>query len=113
MFRFETSFKMQDAVKAHPELRLMGKPTFCFSFTSDEFDIYHVNDSMKTRGWRFNGQQNPDAIIFGGQGRRTGDLFLSDQQIARSPAFARNYSPVPLPGGGVAYYRNDRVGQRR
>ena len=56
-------------------------------------------------------QQNPDAIIFGGQGRRTGDLFLSDQQITRSPAFTRNYSPVALPGGGVAYYRNDHVGR--
>ena len=25
----------------------MGTPTFCFSFTSDEFDIYHVNDLMR------------------------------------------------------------------
>ena len=31
-------------------------------FTSDEFDIYHVNDFMKQRGWRFNGQQYPNAI---------------------------------------------------
>ena len=37
-------------------------PTFCFSFTSDEFDIYHVNDFMRTRGWRFNGQQYPNGI---------------------------------------------------
>jgi len=59
---FETAFKMQDAVRSHPELRLLGAPTFCFSFTSDEFDIYHVNDFMRTRGWRFNGQQYPNAI---------------------------------------------------
>jgi glutamate/tyrosine decarboxylase-like PLP-dependent enzyme len=59
---FETAFAMQEAVTAHDELRLMGKPTFCFSFTSDAFDIYHVNDSMKTNGWRFNGQQNPKAL---------------------------------------------------
>ena len=59
---FETSFTMQDAVKSHPELSLMGEPTFCFAFRSDEFDIYHVNDFMKTRGWRFNGQQHPEAI---------------------------------------------------
>jgi glutamate/tyrosine decarboxylase-like PLP-dependent enzyme len=59
---FETAFAMQDAVRSHPELRLMGDPTWCFSFTSDEFDIYHVNDSMKERGWRFNGQQYPNAI---------------------------------------------------
>ena len=41
---------MQDAVRSHPELRLIGQPTFLFSFTSDEFDIYHVNDFMRLRG---------------------------------------------------------------
>jgi sphinganine-1-phosphate aldolase len=40
----------------------MGTPAFVFSFTSDAFDIYHVNDFMRTRGWRFNGQQYPNAI---------------------------------------------------
>jgi len=59
---FDTAFQMQDAVRSHPELRILGAPTFCFSFTSDEFDIYHVNDFMRTRGWRFNGQQYPNAI---------------------------------------------------
>ena len=59
---FETAFAMQAEVKKHAELRLMGSPTFCFSFTSDAFDIYHVNDFMKRRGWRFNGQQFPSAI---------------------------------------------------
>jgi glutamate/tyrosine decarboxylase-like PLP-dependent enzyme len=59
---FETADRMKDAVRSHPELRIIGDPTFCFSFTSDEFDIYHVNDAMKARGWRFNGQQYPNAI---------------------------------------------------
>jgi sphinganine-1-phosphate aldolase len=59
---FETADEMKDAVRSHPELRIMGSPTFCFSFTSDEFDIYHVNDFMRQRGWRFNGQQYPNAI---------------------------------------------------
>jgi glutamate/tyrosine decarboxylase-like PLP-dependent enzyme len=59
---FGTSARMMDAVGSHPELRLMGSPTFCFSFTSDTFDIYHVADFMKPRGWRFNGQQYPNAI---------------------------------------------------
>jgi sphinganine-1-phosphate aldolase len=26
------------------------------------FDIYHVNDAMRQKGWRFNGQQYPNAI---------------------------------------------------
>ena len=59
---FETAFAMQDVVREHPELRVIGSPTFCFSFTSDDFDIYHVNDFMRTKGWRFNGQQYPNAI---------------------------------------------------
>lgn len=60
---FETAFAMQDAVRSHPELRVMGaNPTFCFSFTSDAFDIYHVNDFMRTKSWRFNGQQYPNSI---------------------------------------------------
>ncbi len=59
---FATAFAMQDAVRSHPELRILGDPTFCFSFTSDAFDIYHVNDAMRARGWRFNGQQYPNAI---------------------------------------------------
>ncbi len=59
---FEAAEAMKDAVRSHPELRLMGSPTFCFSFTSDAFDIYHVNDAMRPKGWRFNGQQYPNAI---------------------------------------------------
>jgi glutamate/tyrosine decarboxylase-like PLP-dependent enzyme len=59
---FTTADVMKDAVRDHPELRIMGDPTFCFSFTSDEFDIYHVNDAMRAEGWRFNGQQYPNAI---------------------------------------------------
>jgi glutamate/tyrosine decarboxylase-like PLP-dependent enzyme len=59
---FETAYAMQRIVTSHAELRLMGTPTFCFSFTSDAFDIYHVNDFMRTRGWRFNGQQYPNSI---------------------------------------------------
>ena len=59
---FETSASMQAAVRSHPELRIIGDPTFLFSFTSDDFDIYHVNDFMRGRGWRFNGQQYPNAL---------------------------------------------------
>ncbi len=64
---FSTAHAMRAAVASHPELRIIGDPTFCFSFTSNpdgggDFDIYHVNDFMKLRGWRFNGQQYPNAI---------------------------------------------------
>ena len=32
---FDTADAMKDAVRSHPELRIMGDPTFCFSFTND------------------------------------------------------------------------------
>ena len=59
---FDTSAAMQDAIRSHDALRIMGSPSFLFSFTSDEFDIYLVNDFLRTRGWRMNGQQYPNAI---------------------------------------------------
>jgi glutamate/tyrosine decarboxylase-like PLP-dependent enzyme len=59
---FETSAAMQDAIRSHPSLRLMGTPSFLFSFTSDDFDVYLVNDFLRTKGWRMNGQQYPNAI---------------------------------------------------
>ncbi|HUV57653.1 MAG TPA: aminotransferase class V-fold PLP-dependent enzyme [Acidimicrobiales bacterium] len=59
---FETSAAMQSEVARHPELRLMGQPSFLFSFTADAFDVYHVNDFLRTRGWRLNGQQYPNAL---------------------------------------------------
>ena len=68
---FRTAESMITAVRGHDELTLMGDPTFCFSFRSDEFDIFHVNDFMKERGWRFNGQQHPSAIHMAVTGPQT------------------------------------------
>ncbi len=68
---FATAERMKAAVRAHPELRIIGRPTFCFSFTSDAFDIYHVADFMRERGWRFNGQQYPNAIHMAVTGPQT------------------------------------------
>jgi sphinganine-1-phosphate aldolase len=61
---FETSAAMQEAVRSHPELSMLGDPTFLFSFTANEgeFDVYHINDAMRPKGWRFNGQQYPNAL---------------------------------------------------
>jgi len=59
---FETAAAMKDSVGVHPELRILGRPTFLFSFTSDVFDVYHINDFMRLRGWRLNGQQYPNAL---------------------------------------------------
>ena len=95
---------MQEAVTSHDELRLMGSPTFCFSFTSDTFDIYHVNDFMKERGWRFNGQQYPNAIHMAVTGPQTQpgvvEMFASDLDAA--VAYALD-PPQPEPRSAGVY----------
>ena len=101
---FGTAFAMQAEVKEHPELRLMGDPTFCFSFTSDSFDIYHVNDFMKTRGWRFNGQQYPSAIhmCVTGPQTRPGVPERFGADLAEAVAYAKS-PPQPIPRSGALY----------
>jgi len=105
---FETAFRLQDTVRSHPELRIVGaNPTFCFSFTSDVFDIYLVNDFMRTRGWRFNGQQYPNAIHMAVTRPQTqpglADAFASD--LAEAVQYAHEHKDEkPMSGaiyGGV------------
>jgi sphinganine-1-phosphate aldolase len=105
---FETAETMKAAVRSHPELRIMGEPTFVFSFTSDEFDIYHVNDFMRQRGWRFNGQQYPNSIHMAVTRPQTqpgvAESFAAD--LADAVTYAKEHaSEAPKSGaiyGGVA-----------
>jgi sphinganine-1-phosphate aldolase len=101
---FETAFAMQAAVRKQAELRLMGSPTFCFSFTSDAFDIYHVNDFMKKRGWRFNGQQFPSAIHMCVTGPQTqpGVAERFGVDLAEAVAYAKA-PEQPVPRSGALY----------
>jgi glutamate/tyrosine decarboxylase-like PLP-dependent enzyme len=90
---FDTASAMQQAVRSHPELKLMGRPTFCLSFRSDDFDIYHVNDFMKGQGWRFNGQQNPAAIHICVTGPQTRPGVAEDfaRDLSQAVAYAREH----------------------
>jgi glutamate/tyrosine decarboxylase-like PLP-dependent enzyme len=105
---FETAAAMQASVRSHPELRIIGNPTFLFSFTSDEFDIYHVNDFMRLRGWRFNGQQYPNALHMAVTRPQTqdglADVFAAD--LTDAVAYAKEHAgEAPSSGaiyGGVA-----------
>ncbi len=100
---FETAFAMQDAVRTHPELRIIGAPTFCFSFTSDDFDIYLVNDFMRTKGWRFNGQQYPNAIHMAVTRPQTQpglvDQFAAD--LAEAVVYACEHHDEPPKSGAI------------
>ncbi|MFN8019097.1 MAG: pyridoxal-dependent decarboxylase [Acidimicrobiales bacterium] len=112
---FETSKAMQEAVLSHPELRLIGSPTFLFSFTSDEFDIYHVNDFMRPLGWRFNGQQYPNALHMAVTRPQTqeGVVEAFAKDLADAVAYAKEKGQEPAASGaiygGVAGGMNDEA----
>jgi glutamate/tyrosine decarboxylase-like PLP-dependent enzyme len=101
---FATADKMKAAVNSHPELRIIGEPTFCFAFTSDLFDIYHVNDFMRLRGWRFNGQQYPNSIHMAVTGPQTqpglAEKFAADLDEAVQYGIERKDEPA----GSAAIY---------
>jgi glutamate/tyrosine decarboxylase-like PLP-dependent enzyme len=50
---------IQAGIRAIPELRVIGQPTFCIAITSDAVDVFHVNDHLAVQGWRLNGLQDP------------------------------------------------------
>ncbi|MCP4753673.1 MAG: hypothetical protein GY866_22545, partial [Proteobacteria bacterium] len=101
---FEAAYAMQDVVKGIPELKLMGTPSWCFSFTSDEFDIYHVNDFMRTRDWRFNGQQYPSALHMCVTGPQTQPELVEnfEKDLKEAVAYAKN-PPQSVPKSGALY----------
>ena len=100
---FATAASMIAAVRSHPELRLIGDPTYLFAFTSDEFDIYHVNDSLRSRGWRMNGLQYPNAIHMAVTRPQTqagvAEAWASDLAVAVD--FAKAHADAPAKSSGI------------
>jgi sphinganine-1-phosphate aldolase len=102
---FATADQMLAVVRSHPELRIIGRPSFCFSFASDLFDIYHVADFMRERGWRFNGQQYPNAIHMAVTGPQTQpgvvEQFATDLAEAVPYAVAKEAAGEPALSGAI------------
>ncbi len=100
---FATSESMQAAVREHASLRLMGKPTFLFSFTSDEFDVYLVNDFLRLRGWRMNGQQYPNALHMAVTRPQTqpGVVERWRADLAEAVAYAIEHREEPAKSGAI------------
>ncbi len=100
---FETAEAMKDAVRSHGELRIMGDPTFCFSFTSDAFDIYLVNDALRRKGWRLNGQQYPNAVHMAVTGPQTqpGVVDTWREDLAEAVAYAIEHKDEQPQSGSI------------
>ena len=94
----ETATAMQEAVRGIPGLRLLGNSPFVVAFTSDDVDIYHVNDALRARGWRLNGLQYPDALHLAVTGPQLQDgvvaRFAADLAAAVEYAAARRGTPA-------------------
>lgn len=101
---FQTTALLADGIRSVPGLRILGDPTFLVAFTSDEFDIFHLNDHLATKGWRMNGLQFPRALHFCVTRPNTApgvlDKFLTD--LAEAAEYARNPTK-PTPKSGALY----------
>lgn len=90
--------QMKAGIAADPDLLLIGEPTFLISFRSETVNVFHVNDFMKIRGWRFNVLQLPPALHFCVTLPQTNvpglaDRFLSD--LREGVAYARANADKP------------------
>ncbi len=100
---FDTAHALRGAVESHPSLRVLGDPTFLFSFTSDEFDVYHVNDFLRSRGWRLNGQQYPNALHMAVTRPQTqpGVVERWSADLADAVDYARAHRDEPARSGAI------------
>lgn len=100
---FETAARLRAGVEAIDGLRVIGDPLFIIAFTSDEVDIFHVNDFVAERGWRLNGLQAPPAVHFCVTRPNTTpgvlERFLDD--LAAGVAYARTRTPGTARSGAL------------
>jgi glutamate/tyrosine decarboxylase-like PLP-dependent enzyme len=101
---FRAGAEIRAAVEAQPALALVGDPSFCVAWRSDEVDVYHVNDALKDRGWRMNSLQLPPALHFCVTLPNTGpgvtEAFAAD--LAAAVAYAQD-PPEGGPRSGAMY----------
>jgi sphinganine-1-phosphate aldolase len=108
-----TGSELVEVIGRHPELRVLGRPTFNVAFTHvigsqgrPAADIFHVNDVMADRGWRLNGLQMPPALHFCVTRPNTAagvvDRFAEDLAAAVAEARERTAAGV-MPRSGAVY----------
>ncbi len=110
---FRTADAVKAAVRAHPELELIGDSLFNVAFTANHdsgIDIFHVNDGLADRGWRMNGLQRPPALHFCITRPNTqegvAEAFAVD--LAAAVEYAKN-PPSAMPKSGAMYGAGGRT----
>jgi glutamate/tyrosine decarboxylase-like PLP-dependent enzyme len=112
---FRTADEVKHAVRAHPELALIGDSRFMAAFRAnpdvdEPIDIFHVNDSLIASGWRMNGLQLPPALHFCITKPNTQpgvtEAFAAD--LTTAVAYA-SQPPTALPRSGSMYGSGGRA----
>ncbi|HIF15033.1 MAG TPA: aminotransferase class V-fold PLP-dependent enzyme, partial [Bacteroidetes bacterium] len=57
-----TADTIKKGIAEIPELKILGKPYYNISFTSDEFNIFEILDIMGEKKWNLNGLIRPDCV---------------------------------------------------
>ncbi len=100
---FAAAAALRDVVSAQPALRLVGDSPFVVAFTSDEVNIYLVNDALRAKGWRMNGLQYPDALHLAVTGPQLQQgipaRFAAD--LAEAVSYAVAHAGQPAASGAV------------
>ena len=101
---FRCAAEIKAAVRALPELTLIGDSRFNVAFRSDVVDIFHVNDGLADRGWRMNALQLPPALHFCVTRPNTqpGIVEAFTRDLAEAVEYAK-HPPSPMPRSGATY----------
>jgi sphinganine-1-phosphate aldolase len=93
-----------DAVRAHPDVRLMAEPESCLiAFTADDFSIFPIVDAMRRRGWfvqpqlGYMGSKENIHLSIDQSTIDVVDRFLPDLDASIAEAKGRNEDAIPEP----------------
>lgn len=99
----EAAQQIKAGLRKIPGLRILGDPLFVIAFTSDEYDIYRVMESMTPKGYSLNGLHRPAAIHIAVTLRHTQpgfvERFLSDldeavEYVCKNPHDKGSMAPM-------------------
>jgi sphinganine-1-phosphate aldolase len=93
-----------DAVRAHPDIRLMAEPESCLiAFTADDFSIFPIVDAMRRRGWfvqpqlGYMGSKENIHLSIDQSTIDVVDRFLPDLEASIAEAKRQNQEAIPEP----------------
>jgi glutamate/tyrosine decarboxylase-like PLP-dependent enzyme len=99
----ETADFIKTAIRAIPELFILGDPLWVIAFGSRTLDIYRVMDAMSRRGWSLNGLHRPSCVHLcvtlrhtqpGVKERFVEDLQAAVAEVKEAPAAEGGMAPV-------------------